>query len=65
MIDTAPSFGGKSTLVTLESKTDNRAQVAKVTVEAGAALLGMRQADAGLESIFMKMIQSGQEEPRG
>ncbi len=52
----------KSNLIRIEAKADVRAAVAKAIVESGAGLLSMQRQDAGLESLFMKFVNSNAQE---
>ena len=65
--ETSPEVMGAGTYLTIAVESDCRAEIAKCVVQSGKGLLAMRQAEAGLESVFMKMIQGtgGGEQPHG
>lgn len=48
----------QSVVSTVESDQDVRAAVAKTIVENGGELLGLRKADEGLESLFVKLVNT-------
>ena len=56
------SKGQKDELTTLSIKChkDIRSQIAKVIIDQGGELLGLRKEGAELESLFIKLIQSGE-----
>jgi ABC-2 type transport system ATP-binding protein len=49
----------------IEASRDVRAQVASLTVNSGAGLLGLSRGEAGLEGLFMKLIKPVEERVHG
>ncbi len=49
----------------VETSRDVRAQVASLTVNSGAGLLGLSRGEAGLEGLFMKLIKPVEERAHG
>jgi ABC-2 type transport system ATP-binding protein len=49
----------------IQTQSDVRSKVAKAAVDAGAGLLALGRAEAGLEGVFMKLIKQSEDRPRG
>jgi ABC-2 type transport system ATP-binding protein len=53
----AENLGAGGCRLLVDTERDVRAQVAKTIVDAGVGLVGLTKTDAGLESLFMKLIK--------